>query len=661
MNNDAHASVIKPPPHNIIKYDKVESTKKKGSMNENETNETSSSLTIGVVSAISALGARNQGFYRSMDILNRFLREKRLTAKNPKLCERLRSYYLFRHGEGDDATGWTDIVTHTSHEMQGEVVNELHAEWLSRMSYFHGVDKQTGKKWQVDNEFKLELALSMKIEMVAPMEKIFKEESPIDNLFVIQRGLVGCRGRVLHEGDAFGDDVLIHYSPRGLGDAYGSGGGGAEGAGGVGGGGTGTGIRARGYRATALAHVVLMVFPGDKLHRVLSRPKYEYVRDQVKKKMFVWQLKHVFIRLKETLREAVRQPTFADGMQVLVTNLGEDQVSNLPTVRDTYMRLREEAGDDTIVVVKVFRRLLNRKKFVATIEEAVARRKRLERLWADASAVRNMLEPIGAGEYTNLLISQGVTIRTIKQFSSGELVAVGLPLILARRIVDAASTYVIPPEDLPESRTTAKNDTGDDINKSSTKDSEEGGDEKQQPQQQAREGEGRVGSRRRRSYSLAGGTSDDKNLRILDLDVLNGTGGDRSNVGLTSSSPSSVGTRRAARLSSGGGKGSKKELLKYLEERRAVAEAVFRSGGAGGGGVGSGLLGKLDAGRNALTWQMGMGPGSVAGGSGGGLGGGGSSGSGGSLEALLTRVMADQGRILEELRDLRSSQQKWTR
>jgi hypothetical protein len=82
-------------------------------------------------------------------------------------------------------------VTHTSHEMQGEVVNELHAEWLSRMSYFHGVDKKTGKKWQVDNEFKLELALSMKIEMVAPMEKIFKEESPIDKLFVIQRG-GGC-------------------------------------------------------------------------------------------------------------------------------------------------------------------------------------------------------------------------------------------------------------------------------------------------------------------------------------------------------------------------------------------------------------------------------------------------------------------------------------
>ena len=66
-------------------------------------------LVGGVVSAISSLNARNQGFYRSMDILNRFLREKRLTAKNPKLCERLRSYYLFRHGRSHSLVRSLDL------------------------------------------------------------------------------------------------------------------------------------------------------------------------------------------------------------------------------------------------------------------------------------------------------------------------------------------------------------------------------------------------------------------------------------------------------------------------------------------------------------------------------------------------------------------------
>lgn len=48
-------------------------------------------------------------------------------------------------------------------------------------------------------------------------------------------------------------------------------------------------------------------------------PRRRY--NQVKKKMFIWQVKHVFIRLKETLREAVRQPTFADGMQARARGL----------------------------------------------------------------------------------------------------------------------------------------------------------------------------------------------------------------------------------------------------------------------------------------------------------------------------------------------------
>ena len=87
-------------------------------------------LVGGMVSAITALNARNQRFYNSMDILNRFLTEKKLIARNPKLCERLRLYYIFKHkGAGD---GWGDIVENTSREMQGEVVQELHSDTTER-------------------------------------------------------------------------------------------------------------------------------------------------------------------------------------------------------------------------------------------------------------------------------------------------------------------------------------------------------------------------------------------------------------------------------------------------------------------------------------------------------------------------------------------------
>jgi hypothetical protein len=164
-------------------------------------------LVGGMVSAISALNARHQSFHTAMDTLNRFLREKRLTATNSRLCERLRSYYIFKNSE-EDADGWKDIMSRTSREMQGEVAQELHAEWLSEMAYFHGVDRD-GYHWEVDDEFKLELSLAMTIEMVAPLEAVFKEDGAINKLYVIQQGLVGCKARVLHTGDSFGWVVQV--------------------------------------------------------------------------------------------------------------------------------------------------------------------------------------------------------------------------------------------------------------------------------------------------------------------------------------------------------------------------------------------------------------------------------------------------------------------
>ena len=65
--------------------------------------------------------------------------------------------------------GWNDIVQKTSSEMQGEVVNALHAAWITKLKYFNGIDKETGLPWTVDTDFKLKLALEMRTSLVAPM------------------------------------------------------------------------------------------------------------------------------------------------------------------------------------------------------------------------------------------------------------------------------------------------------------------------------------------------------------------------------------------------------------------------------------------------------------------------------------------------------------
>jgi CRP-like cAMP-binding protein len=383
----------------------------------------------GMVSSIAALQARNQTFYNAMDNLNRFLKEKRLHAKNPRLCERLRSYYIFRHRE-NDGDGWKDIVNRTSREMQGEVVQELHNDWLSNVDYFHGVDVD-GVPWAVDEDFKLNLSLTMSVDIVAPLEAVFKEDSPIDKLYVIQQGLVGVHNRVMHRGQPFGEDVLVYYKETvdDLDEMF-----------------EATGRRfasrpnSRGYRATALTNLICMAFPGEAIHSLLAKPKYEYVRDQVRRKMFRWQVKHIWLNMMRTMHKAVAAETYADGVQILLEEFGEETLDRLPIITFHYMRLRELEGDDVVKVVRLFRKMSNRKSFVEAVKGLVERRRRINSLVAVRKELRDFLEPLEAMQHANDLIAQGVTIRTVKSFDTMELVASGIPVLLAKRIYNKART-----------------------------------------------------------------------------------------------------------------------------------------------------------------------------------------------------------------------------
>ena len=51
---------------------------------------------------------------------------------------------------------------------------------------------------------------------------------------------------------------------------------------------------------------------------------------------------------------------------------------------------------------------------------------------------QNVLKPVGAETYANALVAQGVTARTVRDFSAMELVTSGLPVVLAKRVYKAA-------------------------------------------------------------------------------------------------------------------------------------------------------------------------------------------------------------------------------
>ena len=170
-------------------------------------------LVGGMVAAMAAMNQKDERFHQAMDTLNRFLLEKRLAGAKPAAVRAPPRVLHLQAPRGRRRVG--DVVKHTSREMQGEVVQELHGDWLSRVHYFHGVDR-LGVKWEVDDAFKLHLSLHVTLVVAAPLEAIFKEDSPVDALYVVQQGLVGCQNRILRKGDPFGEDVFVYYGSGNL-------------------------------------------------------------------------------------------------------------------------------------------------------------------------------------------------------------------------------------------------------------------------------------------------------------------------------------------------------------------------------------------------------------------------------------------------------------
>lgn len=127
---------------------------------------------------------------------------------------------------------------------------------------------------------------------------------------------------------------------------------------------------------------VELYFSGNAIAELLNKPRYVYVKEQVNKKMFKWQVRHVLVRLMQTIKEAVAAETFADGMQIMVEEYGAERITNLPDVVFHFMRLREANGDDEVRIVRLFRKMANRNKLANCIEALTSRSRRLRVLRA---------------------------------------------------------------------------------------------------------------------------------------------------------------------------------------------------------------------------------------------------------------------------------------
>jgi hypothetical protein len=211
----------------------------------------------------------------------------------------------------------------------------------------------------------------------------------------------------------------------------------------------------RGYRATALINAVLMSYDGGAIHELLEKKKYAFVKQEVRRKTFRWQVRYVMRSVRETMRRAVDAATYGEGMHVLVAKFGTSALVNVPAITYHFMRLRESLKNDPEVrVIRLFKKIRNRAAFRDAVNRNVFRKRRIKNLREVLVETRLFLKPLGenAFGYAETLVAHGITKAVVKEFSTLELVTCGLPIVLAKRVFKAA-------RDLPE---TDANDFGDD-------------------------------------------------------------------------------------------------------------------------------------------------------------------------------------------------------
>jgi hypothetical protein len=87
----------------------------------------------------------------------------------------------------------------------------MHGAWMATVPYFQGVDALTGQAWQVSDQFRVSISLSITSAVYAPFEPIYQPEDLASALLVVERGLVWTGSMKLHRmGGVFGEDVFLN-------------------------------------------------------------------------------------------------------------------------------------------------------------------------------------------------------------------------------------------------------------------------------------------------------------------------------------------------------------------------------------------------------------------------------------------------------------------
>jgi len=154
-----------------------------------------------ITTTVQSMEAATRKYQELMDQLNQFLDENNVQQD---LRVQARKYFRTRSQAGN-LVDWRELLNELSPDLREQIAAMSHSNWVGDSSYF----------WKCDEEF-IGKAAALFTEVTYPRgERIIEIGQPVDCLYVIKKGVVWSKGRVVCKGGLFGEDVALDgYNPE---------------------------------------------------------------------------------------------------------------------------------------------------------------------------------------------------------------------------------------------------------------------------------------------------------------------------------------------------------------------------------------------------------------------------------------------------------------
>ena len=152
-----------------------------------------------VCTIVASMDKKSSEHHELMDTLNAMARELSLGEDLQRRC---RDYFRYRHSS-TNMDDWRVMLEIMSPRLRGEVAMMQCGPWINNVPFFRGAPET----------FIVDVALKLKSVTFPQGEEIVRAGAISTRLYIVERGVVGGKGRVFTSGKTFGEEVLNGGAP----------------------------------------------------------------------------------------------------------------------------------------------------------------------------------------------------------------------------------------------------------------------------------------------------------------------------------------------------------------------------------------------------------------------------------------------------------------